>query len=936
MFNNTNNTVDAATCDQRAEHALEQQDYQTALLWYQQALVIRQYQLGEKHKDTAKSHYLVATVYEKMKSSELALIDFQEALSIRMELFGINHKLTAQVLNRIGLLYYNKSDFTKALNYYHQALAAYEIACGPQDRNVAVTCSNIGLAHFYDNNYQEALPWYERTLAIDVQLYGVKHNTTAGDYDSLARVYSKQKNYDKAMELYKIAMGIREGLFGVQNVNTIKSYNNVAAEFTNQRRYVSAIQWYSKAMVAQEETLGITHPDTTLTYSRIAEQYCNLGEYSKAVEWHQKAYYARKEKYGEENRSVADTCYDIGKTYVDSEDYENAAIWYQKAYDICFAVFGAQNVNTVRACDRLVDVYNNLEDFIQAMEWSKRAFSGWGAELKVKHETTATEQQQRYLAFGAILIARNAEYWDTLSIRKNRVAATELLSNWYGVSNREEACRMLQDFATAQRHTTYADSVYKFLLDNQDNPDIEIEAPEDLEGFTGLQGAIDATITRILKDHGFIDKEITPELLALLRTDEKNLPVIRQQLFFRLKDSIHEYKIAVKLLTALGYSKQELTELGSMSAWDYCRVAYVARYSACCQYISAEEAWQYIKNAAVNAADAYANWRQYLAACTLARAIAFPKDSIVFLGVLDYLLNDSGSPCQAVAFKASEPEAATEYVIELPDEETERKPGYEHFNLGLVYYYLENYDKSADQFNKSLAEKEKNNDHLDTALCYAKLADVYTKKQDFPTALEYQKRNVAICVEQNVYENNATIFESNKLAWLYSRVDDYQKSIEYYKIVYDYYLRKYGDNIVTADSCFNIAWQHFFLNEYDQAFTWFNKDLEISQKILGDEDIRIAKIYNGLALVCRKKNDYKQAIQYLQNVLAIQTAIDGSNSLNVAYTYCTIADAYDNSGDSATAFSWRQKALPIFEAGLDENDPNIIRLRELLAAKDKS
>ena len=932
MFKKTNNTVDAATCDQSAEQAVEQQDYQTALQWYQQSLAIRQKQLGAKHKDTAKSHYLIATVYEKMKNYEMALVEYQEALSIRKGLFGINHKLTAQVLNRIGLLYYNKYDFPEALNYLHQALAAYEAVCGPQDRNVAVTCSNIGLAHLYDNNYQEALFWYERTLAIDEQLYGINHNTTACDYDSLAQIYSKQKNYDKTMELYQKALGIREGLFGVQNVNTIKSLNNIAAEFSNQRKYISAIQWYSKAMAAQEVTLGITHPDTTLTSSLIAEQYCSLGEYSKAIEWYQKAYEARKQKYGEENRSVADTCYAIGSTYHDAEDYENAVVWYQKAHTIYLAVFGAQNINTNRVCDKLVHVYNSLEDFQQAMEWSKRGFAGWSDELKVQHETTATKQQQRYLAFGAIQIARNAEYWDTLTIRKNRVEAAKLLSNMWGISNREETCRMLQEFATAQRHTTYADSVHQFLLAN---PDIEIEAPEDLAGLAGLQGAIDATMTRILKDHGFVDQEITPELLTLFRNDENNLPVIRRQLFFRLKDSIHEYRIAVKLLTALGYSGQELTGLGSMSAWDYCRVAYVARYSVCCQYISAEEAWQYIKNAAVNAAGAYANWRQYMAACVLGRAIAYPNDSITFFGVLDYLLNDSGSPYQMVTFKASEPEAATENVIELPVEETEHKPGYEHFNLGLVYYYLGNYDKSADQYNKALAEKEKGNDPLDTALCYARLADIYMEKQDFPTALEYQKKNMAICAEQKGYDDNATIFASNKLAWLYSQVDDFQKSIENYQIVYDFYLRKYGDNIATADSCLNIAWQYYYLKEYDQAITWFNKDLEISLKILGDEDTRIAKTYNGLAWGYRKKNDYEQAIQYHQKVLAIQAAIDGSNSLNVAYTYCNIADAYNNIGDSATALSWYQKVLPIFEAELDENDPNMIQLREILAATDR-
>jgi hypothetical protein len=120
----------------------------------------------------------------------------------------------------------------------------------------------------------------------------------------------------------------------------------------------------------------------------------------------------------------------------------------------------------------------------------------------------------------------------------------------------------------------------------------------------------------------------------------------------RINNGLYAYTGArMMLINDFGYTEEELLALPNLSAWDYGRVAIIARYGLAAGYIQEEEAWEYLKLAADRAAEVYGSWREYTAAHILGRALAFGNSSQDFRDSLGFLLYHPESSFQTIDFK---------------------------------------------------------------------------------------------------------------------------------------------------------------------------------------------------------------------------------------------------------------------------------------------
>jgi len=118
----------------------------------------------------------------------------------------------------------------------------------------------------------------------------------------------------------------------------------------------------------------------------------------------------------------------------------------------------------------------------------------------------------------------------------------------------------------------------------------------------------------------------------------------------RINDAVKAYQDTCTMLNRLGYSDDEIAAVPSTAAWDYGRTAFIARACVSSSYISEEDARKYIKTAAENAASTYSDWRQFLAASVLCRALAYRNVSKDYEDILCFLLYDEESPLNEVEF----------------------------------------------------------------------------------------------------------------------------------------------------------------------------------------------------------------------------------------------------------------------------------------------
>jgi len=237
---------------------------------------------------------------------------------------------------------------------------------------------------------------------------------------------------------------------------------------------------------------------------------------------------------------------------------------------------------------------------------------------QLEADSPVSQERQRLLTFGAVLLTRNLESCRTFQVKADRQTAVKVLDEWWGITNREAALHAVEYLSIAAGHTPVADPIYQnLILRKRLHLVSQKEALEYLVGLTDQQ----------IEEFGLW-----------------NVPVPR------IISGLDSYQIAGEVLTDLGYSETELSWVSSTAAWDYGRVGLIVRYGTKAGYLEEGETWEFMRSAADNAIRVYRNWREYLAGYVIGRAIGYGNNSTDIYATLRYLLHNENSPFRQALF----------------------------------------------------------------------------------------------------------------------------------------------------------------------------------------------------------------------------------------------------------------------------------------------
>ncbi|CAF2984537.1 unnamed protein product [Rotaria sp. Silwood2] len=118
--------------------ALVQVDFETSLMWYNQALEFQMRRLPKlDDPKIADSHENIGDVYWKKGSYDLALKHYSTSLEIKTQVLPPQHQSIAATLENIGRIYESKRDFSQALSYFQKASSIYRRAYSAKHDKVA-------------------------------------------------------------------------------------------------------------------------------------------------------------------------------------------------------------------------------------------------------------------------------------------------------------------------------------------------------------------------------------------------------------------------------------------------------------------------------------------------------------------------------------------------------------------------------------------------------------------------------------------------------------------------------------------------------------------------------------------------------------------------------------------------------------------------------
>jgi tetratricopeptide (TPR) repeat protein len=154
---------------------------------------------------------------------------YQQALSIREQQLGPDHPNTATTLNNLAVLYRSQGKYEQAEPLYVRALRIREEQLGPAHPDIAQSLNNLASLYKSQGKYEQAEPLYIRALCICEEQLGASHPYTATSLNNLAELYRNQGKYSEAEPLYRRALAILLQSLGSQHPNTRRGRRNYAA-----------------------------------------------------------------------------------------------------------------------------------------------------------------------------------------------------------------------------------------------------------------------------------------------------------------------------------------------------------------------------------------------------------------------------------------------------------------------------------------------------------------------------------------------------------------------------------------------------------------------------------------------------------------------------------------------------------------------------------
>ena len=252
-------------------------------------------------------------------------------------------------------------------------------------------------------------------------------------------------------------------------------------------------------------------------------------------------------------------------------------------------------------------------------------------------------------------------------------------------------------------------------------------------------------------------------------------------------------------------------------------------------------------------------------------------------------------------------------------------------NLGMVYQATGNFDKALTFYKKALGIDKKLDIKEGMAKCFNNIGLIYYYKGEYDEALKYYFKSLKIKEKLNEKKGISVCFNNIGLIHYFS--ENWDKAIDYYKKSLEI-KKKIGDKKGVAVCYNNIGNIHIQKKQHNQAIIYYQKSLEIKKEI-GDKK-GISESYNNIGLVNNYKGDYKKSIHYLKKALEIKSTMGDKNGIAIAFE--NIADIYikiaSKSSNNDTINTYYKKAIDAANKGLEiSNEIGALATKKILFQK---
>jgi tetratricopeptide (TPR) repeat protein len=163
-----------------------------------------------------------------------------------------------------------------------------------------------------------------------------------------------------------------------------------------------------------------------------------------------------------------------------------------------------------------------------------------------------------------------------------------------------------------------------------------------------------------------------------------------------------------------------------------------------------------------------------------------------------------------------------------------------------------------------------------------------------------------------------------QLGWTKNGQGNYAEAIEFYEKSLEIEQKILPpDHPDLGGSYNNLGNVYVGMGEYSKALSFYEKAHEIAREILPADDPDLASSYNNIGLVYNNMREYSKALSFYENALEVRQKTILANHPELATSYNNIGSVYTNLGECSKALSFYEKALEIQQKTLPANHPEL-------------
>ncbi|CAF1286407.1 unnamed protein product [Adineta steineri] len=248
--------------------------------------------------------------------------------------------------------------------------------------------------------------------------------------------------------------------------------------------------------------------------------------------------------------------------------------------------------------------------------------------------------------------------------------------------------------------------------------------------------------------------------------------------------------------------------------------------------------------------------------------------------------------------------------------------------LGLLLRKMGQFTKAQEVYEVLLHQTT---DESDKAPIYNQLGSNKYNQGEYPEALEYYEKSLAID-QKTLPSNYPNLAHSyNNIGIVYNNMGDYPKALSFHEKALAFRQQSLPSNHPDLGASYNnIGWVYCNMGDYSKALSYYEKDLAILQQSLPSNHPDLGQSYNSIGNVYYSMADYPKALSYYEKSLAVRQQSLPSNHPDLGQSYNNIGNVYQNMENYSKAHSFYELAVQNGQQSLPTNHPNLKLYRKNL------